>query len=129
MTTATVTTPSGRRVKAQVTRGVASFADTDEVGVYTVGTARGETRVAVNLMSAEESDLTPRPLPDLRRGGAAGGAAGARSSGSCGRSSSLLALVLFAVEGVLYWRRQTGGRFALPYGHWAIAGRSVCDAR
>ena len=32
VTTATVTTPSGRRVKAQVTRGVASFADTDEAG-------------------------------------------------------------------------------------------------
>src|SRR5215471_9562976 len=64
VTTATVTTPSGRRVKAQVTRGVASFAETDEVGVYTVSTARGETRVAVNLMNAEESDLTP---PSSRR--------------------------------------------------------------
>ena len=50
-------------MKAQVTRGMASFTDTDEVGIYTVVTARGETRVAVNLMSAEESNLTPRPVP------------------------------------------------------------------
>src|SRR4029077_258668 len=44
VTAATVATPSGRRVKAQVNRGMASFTDTDEVGIYTVVTARGETR-------------------------------------------------------------------------------------
>ena len=49
VTTATVTTPSGRTVQAQVTRGLASFTDTDEVGVYRVVTSRGETKVAVNL--------------------------------------------------------------------------------
>src|SRR5262249_57815013 len=68
VTTATVITPSGRRVKALVTRGMASFTDTDEVGTYTVVTSRGETRVAVNLMNAEESDLTPRPLPAFVEG-------------------------------------------------------------
>ena len=52
----------------RVPNRVASFADTDEAGVYTVSTARGETRVAVNLMSAEESDLTPRPLPAFVEG-------------------------------------------------------------
>ena len=41
--TATVTTPSGRAVKAPVTRGVVSFTETDEVGLYTLSTARGET--------------------------------------------------------------------------------------
>ena len=63
VTTATVVTPSGRRVKAPVNRGMASFTDTDEVGIYTVVTSRGETRVAVNLMNAEESDLAPRAVP------------------------------------------------------------------
>jgi len=36
--------------------------------VYTLATARGETRVAVNLMNAEESDLNPRPLPTIIEG-------------------------------------------------------------
>src|SRR5438128_5977144 len=68
VTTATVVTPSGRRVKAQVNRGMASFTDTDEVGIYTVVTSRGETRVAVNLMNAEESNLAPRPVPTFVEG-------------------------------------------------------------
>ncbi len=63
VTSVTVTTPRGRIVKALVTRGVVSFTETDEVGVYTLTSARGETRVAVNLMDAEESNLQPRPLP------------------------------------------------------------------
>ena len=130
MTTATVTTPSGRRVKAQVTRGVASFADTDEAGVYTVSTARGETRVAVNLMSAEESDLTPQPLPTFVEGARAE-APPVPIQRELWPFFVLLALVLFAVEGVLYWRRQAGGRFALPYGHgdrWALGLRCALMA-
>src|SRR6185369_3700049 len=59
----TVTTPSGRRVKAQVTRGMVSFTETDEIGFYTLTTTRGDVRVAVNLMDADESNLAPRPLP------------------------------------------------------------------
>src|SRR5207245_2090616 len=41
ISSATVNTPSGRAVKALVTRGVVSFTDTDEVGIYTLSTARG----------------------------------------------------------------------------------------
>ena len=88
---------------------MASFTETDEVGVYTVGTARGETRVAVNLMNAEESNLAPRPLPAFVEGARRGGAAGPHparavavlrrcSPWSCSRS-----------KGLLYWRRQSGG--------------------
>ena len=130
VTTATVTTPSGRRVKAQVTRGVASFAETDEVGVYTVSTSRGETRVAVNLMSAEESELTPRPLPAFVEA-ARPEAAPVPIQRELWPFFVLLALVLFAVEGLLYWRRQTGGRFALPYGfgdRWALGLRCALMA-
>ena len=47
VTTATVRTPSGRSVRAQVTRGAISYTETDEVGVYTMATSRGETKVAV----------------------------------------------------------------------------------
>ncbi|PYN07172.1 MAG: hypothetical protein DME02_13010, partial [Candidatus Rokuibacteriota bacterium] len=48
ISSATVNTPSGRAVKALVTRGVVSFTDTDEVGVYTLSTARGDLKLAVN---------------------------------------------------------------------------------
>jgi hypothetical protein len=68
VTSATVRTPSGRSVRAQVNRGMASFTETDEVGVYAVVTGRGETKVAVNLMNADESDLTPLPLPAFVEG-------------------------------------------------------------
>src|SRR6266542_1313230 len=68
VTAAPVRTPSGRTVKAQVNRGVASYTETDEVGIYTVITPRGETRVAVNLTDAAESDLTPSPVPDFVEG-------------------------------------------------------------
>jgi von Willebrand factor type A domain/Aerotolerance regulator N-terminal len=57
ITAATVTTPSGRAVKAPVTRGAVSFTETDEVGLYTLSTARGDLRVAANLMDADESNL------------------------------------------------------------------------
>jgi uncharacterized membrane protein len=125
VTTATVRTPSGRSVRAQVNRGMASFTETDEVGIYTVVTGRGETRVAVNLMNGDESDLTPAPLPTFVEGV---------------RPESppvlivrelwpffvALALLLFALEGFLYWRRQTGGRLGLPRGigdRWALGLR------
>ena len=68
---ATVTTPSGRSVKAQITRGMVSFSETDEVGVYSLSTPKGETKIAVNLMDADESDLAPRPLPPSAAGPAA----------------------------------------------------------
>ncbi len=40
----------------------------------------------------------------------------------------LLAVVLLALEGLLYWRRQSGGRAVLPSGagdRWALAVRSA----
>ena len=49
-----------------MTRGAVSFTETDEVGLYTLSTARGELRIAVNLMDADESNLEPRPLPQPR---------------------------------------------------------------
>jgi hypothetical protein len=58
-----VTTPSGRTVQGRVAQGAASYTDTSEVGIYTMATARGEMRVAANLMDSEESDIAPRPLP------------------------------------------------------------------
>ena len=125
VTTATVRTPSGRSVRAQVNRGMASFTDTDEVGVYSVVTGRGETRVAVNLMNADESDLTPQPLPAYVEG-ARPESPPVLIQRELWPFFVALALLLFALEGFLYWRRQTGGRLGLPRGlgdRWALGLR------
>ena len=125
VTTATVRTPSGRSVRAQVNRGMASFTDTDEVGVYTVVTGRGETKVAVNLMNADESDLTPQPVPTFVEG-ARPDSPPVLIQRELWPFFVMLALLLFAVEGFLYWRRQTGGRLGLPRGlgdRWALGLR------
>ncbi|HEV3347521.1 MAG TPA: VWA domain-containing protein [Methylomirabilota bacterium] len=125
VTTATVRTPSGRSVRAQVNRGMASFTETDEVGVYTVVTGRGETKVAVNLMNADESDLTPQPVPTFVEG-ARPESPPVLIQRELWPFFVMLALLLFALEGFLYWRRQTGGRLGLPRGlgdRWALGLR------
>ncbi|HTI53247.1 MAG TPA: VWA domain-containing protein, partial [Verrucomicrobiae bacterium] len=130
VTTATVRTPSGRSVRAQVNRGMASFTETDEVGVYTVVTGRGETKVAVNLMSADESDLTPQPVPTFVEG-ARPESPPVLIQRELWPLFVMLALLLFALEGFLYWRRQTGGRLNLPRGlgdRWALGLRCLLVA-
>ena len=130
VTTATVTTPSGRSVQAQVTRGVAGFTDTDEVGVYRVVTARGETRVAVNIMSAEESDLEPRALPAFVEG-ARPDTPPVPVQREVWPFFVALAIAILLLEVGLYWRRQTAGRLALPQvvgDRWALALRALMVA-
>jgi uncharacterized membrane protein len=127
ITAATVTTPGGRSVKAPITRGMVSFTETDEVGVYTVATARGEFKVAVNLMDAEESDLTPRPLP-AASAPAEAAAATVHVQRELWPVLVLIAAALLALEGLLYWRRQTAGRFRAPRGlgdRWALGLRTA----
>ena len=127
VTSVSVNTPGGRTVKAQVTRGVVSFTETDEVGVYTLSTAKGETKIAVNLADADESDITPRPLPT-----AAARATEAVTPVAVQRELwqlfVVIALALLVIEGLLYWRRQSGGRLTLPSSlgdRWALALRSA----
>ncbi|MBI2555088.1 MAG: VWA domain-containing protein [Candidatus Rokubacteria bacterium] len=130
VTAARVITPSGRSVEAQVTRGLASFTETRQVGVYTVVTARGETRVAVNLASADESDIAPRPLPARPETPPAEGP-GVPLQRELWGVFALLAALLLALEGWLYWRRQTPRRWALPESpgdRWALGLRCVLVA-
>src|SRR5438093_13212291 len=125
VTSVTVTTPRGRIVKAHVTRGVVSFTETDEVGVYTLSSARGETRVAVNLMDAEESNLQPRPLP-ASSGPAAAAPAPVPIHRELWPLFVLIAALLLVAEGLLYWRRQSAGRLrppASPGDRWALVLR------
>jgi uncharacterized membrane protein len=127
VTSASVRTPSGRRAAAQVVRGVATFTDTDEIGVYTFETGRVEMRVAVNLMNAEESDVRPRPLPKAEADGASDAVATPVQRELWPLFVALAALTL-AMEGVLYWRRQTAGRLRPPAGlgdRWALGLRGA----
>ncbi|MGH7323687.1 MAG: VWA domain-containing protein [Candidatus Rokuibacteriota bacterium] len=121
----TVTTPSGRTVKAQVTRGVVSFTETDETGIYSLTSARGKIQLAVNLADADESDLAPRPLP-APSSAAITAVAPVPVQRELWQLFVLLAVTLLVIEGALYWRRQTGGRAALPAGpgdRWALGLR------
>ncbi len=115
VTAATVTAPSGRQVQVQAVRGTVSFADTDEIGVYRIAAGRSEMRVAVNLMNVEESDLTPRPLPAAGTGGAAD-APPVPVERELWPVFLGIAAFLLVLEGLLYWRRQSGGRLRLPAG-------------
>jgi uncharacterized membrane protein len=108
-----VATPGGRKVDGRITRGVASFTDTGEIGVYGVATARanGEGRastqmVAANLMDGAESDIAPRPLP---QGGASAAGANVPVERELWPVFVALAVLLLAIEGLLYWRRQVRG--------------------
>jgi len=127
ISSATVNTPSGRAVKALVTRGVVSFTDTDEVGIYTLSTARGDMKLAVNLGDGDESDITPHalPAPPPQVGAASPPVPIQRELWPL---FVLVAVVLLALEGVLYWRRQTGGRLRVPSvtgDQWALALRGA----
>jgi uncharacterized membrane protein len=127
ITAATVTTPSGRTVKAPVTRGAVSFTETDEVGLYTLNTARGDLRVAVNLMDADESNLEPHALPAPAPPSSAA-AAPVPIQRELWPLFVVLALSLLLLEGLLYWRRQSAGRMELPGtrgDRWALALRST----
>ncbi|HSC26304.1 MAG TPA: VWA domain-containing protein, partial [Vicinamibacterales bacterium] len=127
MSSVTVTLPGGRSVKVPVTRGVVSFSETDEVGVYTLSTARGQMRVAVNLADADESNLAPRPLPTPPPA-TAEGMTPIPVQRELWQLFVLAAIVLLLLEGALYWRRQTGGPFRVPAGtrdRWALAMRGA----
>ncbi len=126
-TSVTVTTPSGRSVKAQITRGVVSFTETDEVGVYTLATTRGQMRVAVNLADADESNLAPRPLP-APPAGPVESAMPLPVQRELWQLFVLIAVVLLVLEGAFYWRRQAGARLqvpASPRDRWALALRGA----
>jgi uncharacterized membrane protein len=123
----TVTTPGGRRVKAPVTRGVVSFTETDEVGIYTLTTPRGDLKVAVNLMDADESNLTPRPLPAPTESAPAA-AAPVPLQRELWPLFVLVAAALLLLEGLLYWRRQSAGRLRAPRApsdRWALGLRGA----
>src|SRR5881396_1469311 len=78
-------------------------------------------------MDTEESNLQPRPLP-ASSGPAVGPPAPVPIQRELWPLFVLIAAVLLAVEGLLYWRRQTAGRLQAPTGagdRWALALRGA----
>src|SRR5262249_36983368 len=112
VSTVTVTVRSGRTVRGCVTRGAISFTETVEADTYSLATARGEARGAVNLMNAEESNLAPHPLPTPPADGPA--APPVPVQRELWPLFVMLAVILLAGEGLLYWRRPNAGRLRLP---------------
>jgi uncharacterized membrane protein len=126
---ATVRDPQGGTRKAQITRGALSFTQTDRVGTYTLVTGPREMAFAVNLLQAGESNIRPQPLPV--------GPPPAEGTGTdlytyqkeLWQPLLFLAILTLALEGFLYWRRQSGGgRTALlprPVDRWALGVRGA----
>src|SRR5437667_12794759 len=103
-----------------------SFTETDETGIYTLSTSRGETRVAVNLADADESNLVPHPLPATSAHGPV--AARVPVQRELWPLFVILAVVLLAGEGLLYWRRQSAVRMRAPCvdgDRWALEPRGA----
>ncbi len=110
----TVRDPDGASHRAEITRGALSFAQTDRVGLYTLTTGGNrEVKFAVNLLDGVESNIRPQSLP----------VAPPPTAGEVGDSFTYqrelwpfllgLAMLTLALEGFLYWRRQTAGRLVV----------------
>jgi Ca-activated chloride channel homolog len=112
---APVTTPSGRAARADA-RGV--FAETDELGIYSVDSPGLGNTFAVNVTDRAESDLAPRGHPELVNPRAPGSGVAAGGPGLPGLQATnitaevfwqplaALALLLLGAEWLYYcWRR------------------------
>ncbi|MGH7265127.1 MAG: VWA domain-containing protein [Candidatus Rokuibacteriota bacterium] len=125
---ATVHGPEGGTRKALITRGALSFTQTDRVGVYTLVTGSREVPFAVNLLRGAESDIRPQPLPvgpPLTGGETADVYTYQRE---LWRPLLALAIITLLLEALLYWRRQTAGRRAIPsraVDRWALGVRAA----
>lgn len=100
-----LTLPDRSRRAVQPVNGEVVWADTSSVGVYTLGTAEGNRRWAVDLRDPDEADLTPRGEVDV-----GGRTLANEQQPPLGRhpvwpTLAALALALLLVEWHLYHRR------------------------
>lgn len=112
----TIQAPDGRTWEVKVTRGVVSFSQTGEVGLYQMETRGGSQRVAVNLVDEGESNIAPHSLPQVNAPTGQGSGEAVRIPREFWGIFVLLALALLLLEASLFWRRQSGGRLFLPGG-------------
>jgi uncharacterized membrane protein len=125
---ATVRDPRGETHPVEITRGVLSFAQTDQVGLYTATIGSREVRFAVNLLDPVASNIRPRPLPVAQPLPVGGRGEAFTDQRALWPSLLALALLTLGLEGGLYWRRQTAGRWAWPTrrpDRWALGARAA----
>ena len=125
----TVRDPGGATHRARDHAGRLSFTETDQVGLYTLTTGgSGKCGSRSTCWTATSRTSGPQPLPVAPPPTAGEAATASPTSASCGRSSLGLAMLTLALEGFLYWRRQTAGRLSWPSrasDRWALASRGV----
>jgi uncharacterized membrane protein len=120
--------PEGGSRKAPIIRGALSLAQTDRVGLYTVVAGSRRIPFTVNLLNAGESNIRPRPLPAAPPPVAGTTADLYDDQRELWRPLLALAIMTLLLEGLLYARRQTAGRRALParpVDRWALALRGA----
>ena len=111
-----VTKPSGERREFEVTGGPLIYADTDELGIYTIEVFEGSETLqtepfAVNLFYPLESDIAPRPEITLGDATVAPDVAEEElGQREFWRWLALAALLILMLEWFVYQRRLAGPR-------------------
>ena len=100
--TIALTTPDGRSEQIPTANGVAAFAGTLQVGIYSVNDA---PPFAATLLSESESNTTPRDSITAREGEVTGQAETFQSEREAWRWIALAALLIMAIEWWVYHRR------------------------
>jgi hypothetical protein len=100
--TVSISMPSGQSRAVQARDGVASFSETDNVGLYIPS---GGAPIAASLLSESESDTQPREVAIKRTGDAGPHAAEARSQRELWRWLLLGALAVLGFEWWAYLKR------------------------
>jgi hypothetical protein len=125
----TVRGPSGATHRAEITRGALSFAQTDRVGSTRCRPA-GSARCASpsTCWTAPSRTSAPSRFRWRRRRPPAGWGDSFTYQRELWPILLALAILTLALEGFLYWRRQTAGRMVWPFrasDRWALGSRVV----
>jgi len=126
--TVTIVDPDGHERQVKVARGQVSVPSTEQVGLYRLALPRGSQPFAVNLVDAGESQTAPRPLPEPASDSGPGKEEVFLTQMELWGYFLAAALLCLVLEGILYWRRQTGGRLHWParrVQRWALGIRGA----
>ena len=105
VTEATVTAPGGEKYRVTPEGRLLYFAETEERGIYTVAAGKTSQQFAVNLLSRDESDTTPREKIQFGRRPVLSGTGSTRTAREVWRWLLVLAVVVLGVEWWVYHRR------------------------
>lgn len=103
---AVVESPSGEKTEIDLTQGrTMYFAHTDEAGFFRILAGDEEKTFAVNLLSAEESNIAPSEQLSMRDQEVIGDRGAVRSNREIWHWLAMAALMVLAVEWIVYCRR------------------------